>query len=179
MSTTPDSDDTWPGREACAAELSAITGRNVTTKTLSRWITDYKLNIPRTGPIRKAALIKWATEVLPPAHRPKSEKGAAEDDLRSRYLSEQIRNLQAKNEVLEGTRLDAGAVSRGILAACASLKVLLASDLPVRFVEAIRGMPVESAVDEIRRMQQEAVNRFCTEAHENVGAPVIVPGDAA
>jgi hypothetical protein len=170
------SNETWPDRHACMAELAAVTGRNVTTKTLSAWIHKYKLRIPRTGPIKKAQLLEWARSELPPVGRPKTERGAAEDDLRSLYLQEQIRNLQAKNEVLEGTRLEAGAVSRGILAACASLKVILAGDLPVRFVEAIHGMSVEAAVDEIRRMQHEAVNRFCTEAHENTGT---VPDGAA
>lgn len=165
------SNDCWPDRVACAAELSAVTGRNVTTKTLYAWVSKYKLGrmLPRSGPIRKGPLLEWAKKELPPVGRPKTEQGAEEDDLRARYLQEQIRHLQAKNEVLEGSRIDAGTVSRGILSACASLKVTLASDLPIRFVEAIRGMPVEAAVDEVRRMLQDAVNRFCTEAHESVG----------
>jgi hypothetical protein len=165
----PELDGAWKSRAAAASELSVVRGERVTVARIYGW-KKQGAPIPRNGPIPKGPLVEWLIGLAEPGFKA-PDRSAEEEELRRQLLVEQVRHLQAKNEVLEGSRIDATQVSRGILSACATLKATLATDLPVRFVEAIRGMPVETAVDEVRRMLQEAVNRWCDDAHASTGAP--------
>jgi hypothetical protein len=152
-------------------DLSIRLGQNVSRPLLNRWISKCKLPIPERGPIQKGPVLVLLGKI-PHKRGPKTkEHPPGEDDLNARLLQERIRNLEAKNAILEGTRLERDRVSRSILSACASLKSTLTTDLPVRFVEAIRGMPVDAAVEEVRRLQVEAINQFSGEAHEALSLP--------
>ncbi len=108
------------------------------------------------GPIRE-----W----LEGPHSPKPKRedtprgGDDESALRIKLLEEQIRHLRGKNEVLEGTRLDANVVLSAISAGNADLKRELLSDLLVKLWAICQDKPADTAVPEMRAVVEGAFER--------------------
>lgn len=165
-----DNADVWLTREACAQEVGLIRGESVTPGRLLDWKRRNRMPLPTKGPISKSRVIDWLNGPdAPKVSRPAGDQKTDEENvLRLRYLQEQIRYLEAKNAVLEGTRLDAGQVKRGIQMAAADLQTEMLTDLPAKAWADIHDLPVDTWIDGLKTHLAAAINRHATKAAENI-----------
>lgn len=150
------SDELLETRLAVVRRVSKWRGQVTKEKTIRNW-TGFPW--PDRYPTPFAPIEAWLEANAPRPKRAAAAPEAAEVELRMRLLQEQIRHLEAKNEILEGTRLDADVVVSAIAAGNADLKRELLSDLPVSLWTLSQDKPADAAVPLLRSAIEGALTR--------------------